>query len=125
MTSVLRPQQARIKGQLVVYRTDSGQEVRNRRVSFPLIFYNSNLQPRDTTTTTDYLGRSGHYYYYYYYDYYYYYYRRYRGHLRLQNQELREVSFQESIILYKEYQLPATLLCYFIVIKSSIIVFEP
>jgi hypothetical protein len=71
VTAVLRPQQARIRGQLVVYRTDSGQEVRNRRFSSALIFYNFRLLLRDTTTTTtttDY--RQNHYYYYYYYYYY-------------------------------------------------------
>jgi hypothetical protein len=110
VTAVLRPLQARIRGQLVVYRTDSGKEVRNRRLSFPSIFYNSvynsNLQLRDTTTTTttDYRGRPAYHDYYYHY-----YYRHYRGRLRLQSQELREVSLQESLILYKEYQLPSTL----------------
>jgi hypothetical protein len=78
------------------------------------IFYNSvynlNLQPQDTTT--DYRGKLA---YHYYNDYpgryayhYYYYYCLYRGRLRLQSQELQEVSFQEFIILYKEYQLPPT-----------------
>jgi hypothetical protein len=60
----------RIRGQLVVYRTDSGQEVRNRRFSFPSIFYNSSLQLRETTTTiTNYRGRSAYHYYYFYYYY--------------------------------------------------------
>jgi hypothetical protein len=66
VTAVLRPQQARIRGQLVVYRTDSGQEVRNRRFSLPPIFYNSicslNLQLQDTTII--YCGRPAYYYYY-------------------------------------------------------------
>jgi hypothetical protein len=104
VTAVLRPQQARIGGQLVVYRTNSGQEVRNRRFSFPSIFCNFRLLLRDTattTTTTDYHGRSAYYYFYYYY-------RPYRGRLRLQSQELPEVSFQEPIIPYKEYQLALT-----------------
>jgi hypothetical protein len=72
MTVVLRPLQARIRGQLVVYRTDSGQEVRNRRFSFPrhsatpstTPIYNSEIpllllllpitgkDPPTTTTTT-------------------------------------------------------------------------
>jgi hypothetical protein len=74
VNAVLRPLQARIRGQLVVYRTVSDQEVRNRRLSPPLIFYNSvynsNLQLRDitttTTTTTDYRGRSAYHAHYYY-----------------------------------------------------------
>jgi hypothetical protein len=119
VTAVLRPQQARIRGQLVVYRTDSGQEVRNRRFFSPPILYNSRLPLQDTATatttaTTDYWRRSDYYYYY----------RLYRGRLCLQSQELREVSFQELIILYKEYQPPPTHLRYIIVIELSIIVFE-
>ncbi len=65
VTTVLRPLQARFRGQLVVYRTDSEQEVRNRRLSLPPIFYNSvynsrrqlRLQLQSTTPR---------YYYYYY-----------------------------------------------------------
>jgi hypothetical protein len=51
VTAVLRPQQARIRGQLVAYRTDSGQEAQNRRFSFHPILYNFCLLLRDTTTT--------------------------------------------------------------------------
>jgi hypothetical protein len=111
VTAVLRPLQAWFRGQLVVYRTDSEQEVRNRRLSLPPILYNSvyNSQPQlslqlqditTTTTTTDYCGRSAYHVYYYF--------RHYPGRLHLQSQELREVSFQESLILCKEYQLPST-----------------
>ncbi len=53
MTAVLRPLQAQIRGELVVYRTDSEQEVRNRRLSYsPILYnsvYNSNLQLQSTT----------------------------------------------------------------------------
>jgi hypothetical protein len=41
VTAVLRPLQAWLRGQLVVHRTDSKQEVRNRRLSFFPILYNS------------------------------------------------------------------------------------
>jgi hypothetical protein len=62
VTAVLRLLQAWIRGQLVVYRTDTEQEVRNRRLSLLPIFYNSCqqlcLQLQYTTLT---------YYYYYYY----------------------------------------------------------
>jgi hypothetical protein len=70
VTAVLRPLQARIRGQLVVYRTDSGQEVRKQEIlqrnsttpsTTPI--YNSEIQlltlppitaedPPTTTTTT-------------------------------------------------------------------------
>jgi hypothetical protein len=64
-----------MRGQLVVFRSDSEQEVRNRRLSPPPIFYNSvynsNLQLQDiitttTATTTDYHRRSAYHAYYYY-----------------------------------------------------------
>jgi hypothetical protein len=41
VTAVLRPLQARIRGQLLVYRADSKQEVLNRRLSLSPIFNNS------------------------------------------------------------------------------------
>jgi hypothetical protein len=64
VTAVLRPLQARIRGQSVVYWTDSEQEVQNRRFSPSSIFYNSfynslrqlRLQLQSTTPR---------YYYYY------------------------------------------------------------
>jgi hypothetical protein len=63
VTTVLRLQQARTRGQLVNYRTDSGQEVRNRRTSLLLLLTNTAEVP-PTTTTTKYRGRSAYYYYY-------------------------------------------------------------
>ncbi len=41
VTAVLRPLQAWIRRQLVVYRTDSEQEVLSRRLPFSPMFYNS------------------------------------------------------------------------------------
>ncbi len=105
VTAVLRPLQARIRGQLVIYRTDSQQEVRKQETlpssDILQLLLRLLLQLQSTTPR----------YYYHYYCYY----RLprkiclprllllppYRSHLRLQSQELREVSFQKSLILYK------------------------
>ncbi len=118
VTAVLRPLQAQNGWQLVVYRTDSEQEVQKQetlpssdilqlRLQLPpktpsaTPVYNSwNITTTTTTTATYFRGRSAYHVYYYY--------RHYRGHLRLQSQELWEVSFQEPLILYKENQLPST-----------------
>jgi hypothetical protein len=70
--------------------------------------YNSSLLLYSTEPTTDYRGRSAYQVNYYYY----YYYRSYQGHLRLQSQELREVSFRELLILYKNTSLPQSLIPY-------------
>ncbi len=67
MTAVQRPQQARTRGQLVNYRTESGQEVQNRGTSFRLLLLLPNTAEDPPTTTTEYPGRSAYYYYYYYY----------------------------------------------------------
>jgi hypothetical protein len=111
VTTVLRPQQARTRGQLVVQDWLRTEGLKQENLPH-LILHNFQLlllllllpitaeDPliTTTTTTTDYHGRSAYYYYYCYYHYW--------DSLRLQSQELREVSFQEFIILYKEYQLP-------------------
>ncbi len=66
VTAVLKPLQAQIRGQLVIYRTDSEQEVQNRRLSFSPILYNSvyyshrqlRLQLQSTTPITTPLYRA-------------------------------------------------------------------
>jgi hypothetical protein len=116
VTTVLRPLQAKVRVHLVVHRTDSEQEVQSRRLSPPSDILQLRLRHQSTTSiyypalqsllpisaedpptttaiTTDYRGRSAYHVYYYY--------RRYRGCLHLQSQELREVSFQELLILYE------------------------
>jgi hypothetical protein len=115
MTAVLRPLQAQIRGQLVVYRTDSEQEVQKQETlllsdtlqlrlqllpttPFTAPTYNSDILPCSSEPTTDYRGRSAYHVYYYYYCYYH---CCYRDRLCLQSQELREVSFQELLIFYK------------------------
>jgi hypothetical protein len=80
--------------------------------------YNSDILLHSTEPTTNYRGRSA------YHVYYYYYYRRYRGRLRLQSQELREVSFRESLILHKNTSFLQPHLRRIIVYKPSIIVLE-
>jgi hypothetical protein len=85
------------------------------------LIYNSSLLPRSTESTTNYQGRSVYrvnYYYCYYYC------RHYRGHLHLQSQELREGSFRELLISYKNTSLPQPLLCCIIVNKTNIIVLK-
>ncbi len=52
VTAVPRPQQAIIGGQLVVYRTDSGQEVRNKRISSHLLLLPITTEDPPITTTT-------------------------------------------------------------------------
>ncbi len=56
MTAVPRLQQARTRGQLVVYRTDSEQE--------SLLQPTTTAEDPPTTTTTEYRGRSAYHYYY-------------------------------------------------------------
>ncbi len=51
VTAVLRPLQARIRGQLVVYRTDSEQEVQNRRLSPDILQLLLQLPPTTPSTT--------------------------------------------------------------------------
>ncbi len=112
------PQQARTRGQLVVYRTDSEQE------SLLLLL----LPWKFAYHYYYYRGRSAYQTYYYYRGrsaYHYHYYLRYQDNLHLQSQKPREVSFQELIILYKENPLPQPHLRYIIVIESNIIVLEP
>ncbi len=102
--------------------TDSEQEVQNRRLSLPPIFYNSvynssqQLRYTTTTTTTDYWRRSAYHVYYYY--------RRYQGRLCLQSQELRKVSFQELLILHKDTNFLQPHLRRIIVSEPSIIVLK-
>jgi hypothetical protein len=69
VTAVPRPQRARTRGQLVVYRTDSGQEVQDRRISSHLLLLLLLLSitgENPPNTTTYYRGRSAYYYYRYY-----------------------------------------------------------
>ncbi len=130
VTAVPRPQQARTRGQLVVYRTDSGQEARNRRTSsllllprkirLPLLLLNTAEDP-PTTITTKCLGRSAFFYFFNSF----YHYLCYGYNLHLQNWKLQEVSFQELIISYKEYPLPQPHIHYIVVTKDNIIVLEP
>jgi hypothetical protein len=80
--------------------------------------YNSDILLRSTEPTTDYRGRFAYHVYYNYYS------RRYRGHLCLQSQELREVSFQELLVLYKNTSLLQPGLRHIIVNKIDIIVLE-
>jgi hypothetical protein len=49
----------------------------------------------------------------------------YRDYLRLQSRELLEVSFQESLILYKTTSLPQPLLRHILVNKDNITVLKP
>ncbi len=97
VATVLRPLWAWNRGQLVVHRTDSEQEVPNRRLSSFLDtlqllsttpsttpIYNSSLLLRSTEPTIDYCGRSAYLVNYYYH---YYYFCHYPGRLRLQSQE--------------------------------------
>jgi hypothetical protein len=79
--------------------------------------YNSDILLCSTEPTTHYCRRSA-------YQVYHYYYRHYRGRLRLQSQELQELSFQESLILYKNTSFPQPRLHHIIVNKSNIIVLE-
>ncbi len=82
------------------------------------LIYNFSLLLCSTEPTTDYRGGSA-------YQVHYYYFRRYRGHLRLQSRELREVPFRELLILYKNARLPQPLLRYINVNKTEIIVLKP
>ncbi len=131
LATALRPLWAWNRGQLVVHRTDSKQEVRNRRLCLlpdtlqlppttppTTPIYNFSLLLRSTEPTIDYRGGSA-------YQVNYYYYHRYWGRLRLQSRELREVSFWELLILYKNASLPQPLLRYINTNKTEIIVLKP
>jgi hypothetical protein len=81
--------------------------------------YNPDMLLRSTEPTTDYRGTSAYHVYYCYC-----YYRRYRGRPCLQSQELREVSFQELLILYKNTSFLQPCLRHIIAKKPSIMVLE-